>query len=471
MSPKKRFPQRPGKKTRTTDRKIIVRRRNETGSDYDEDADSDSEQSEPKTGATSEAKRQSILNAFGEVWGSLFASPIHLDSALSKQPPHRKGVLAQLLPRILLRPASQAEAVGVGVGPGEPWELDRLALGRWRASALTAEKLYESMSSGVEEVEPVAGDFPPTMIDEWEREWGKEGARHLVSTLGREAPLSLRVTRELAPADLLKQFRAQGDLPVTAGPSDFCPTGLRLGGYVPLFGTKAYQSGHFEIQDEGSQLMAWFALWPELFASLLSEAPGQVKLPDAMPTLPTKVQAWTVVDACAGAGGKTLALGDALGGKGRIYSYDISETKLLALRRRAKRAGLNNFQAVKVEEGAEDKVVARFRRRADVVLVDAPCSGWGVLRRNPDIKWRQDRAVLERMPEIQSRLLKAYSELVAPGGTLVFGVCTFRKAETRQVVEKFLAASKDFEKGPGGYLGPGPCDGFFMQSFRRRKGE
>jgi 16S rRNA (cytosine967-C5)-methyltransferase len=138
------------------------------------------------------------------------------------------------------------------------------------------------------------------------------------------------------------------------------------------------------------------------------------------------------------------------------------------LRRRATRAGLNNIQTVPIKNEAEAEVIDKFKATANVVLVDAPCSGWGVLRRNPDIKWRQQRDILGKMPVIQLRLLSAYSRLVAPGGRLVFGVCTFRKDETIGVIEKFLALNPDFKLGDGGFLGPGPCDGFFMQSMERR---
>jgi 16S rRNA (cytosine967-C5)-methyltransferase len=171
-----------------------------------------------------------------------------------------------------------------------------------------------------------------------------------------------------------------------------------------------------------------------------------------------------VIDTCAGAGGKSLALADALKGKGRIYAYDTSAVKLQALRRRATRAGVNNIQTTPVRDGSESEVVDKFKAKANVVLVDAPCSGWGVLRRNPDIKWRQQKDVLLRMPQIQLRLLSVYSDLVASGGRLVFGVCTFRPAETTEVVEKFLAEHPEFKAVEGGYMGPGPCDGFFMQA-------
>jgi 16S rRNA (cytosine967-C5)-methyltransferase len=188
-----------------------------------------------------------------------------------------------------------------------------------------------------------------------------------------------------------------------------------------------------------------------------------------LPALPEKTPAWTVIDACAGAGGKSLSMADALQGKGRVYAYDISDKKLLALRRRAKHAGLNNIQTHAVKEGQEAESIKRFRRTAQVVLVDAPCSGWGVLRRNPDIKWRQGTEVLIKMPEIQKRLLSVYADLVAPGGRLVFGVCTFRRAETQEVVEHFLKNHPDFTAREGGYLGPNPSDGFFMQAFERAK--
>jgi 16S rRNA (cytosine967-C5)-methyltransferase len=160
-------------------------------------------------------------------------------------------------------------------------------------------------------------------------------------------------------------------------------------------------------------------------------------------------------------------MADALQGKGRVYSYDTSDKKLLALRRRAKHAGFNNIQTLALKEGQEAEALKRFRRTAQVVLVDAPCSGWGVLRRNPDIKWRQSHEALARMPEIQKRLLSLYSDLVAPGGRLVFGTCTFRRAETRDIAEAFLRSHPDFRAKEGGYLGPSPCDGFFMQAFER----
>ena len=411
-------------------------------------------------------KREQLAASFETLWKSLFASQVHLDSALSKQTKRMKSILAQIVPTILLRPASQAEALGVGVPLGEPFSLQAAEQARWRPATVMAERLYSMMTSTLPSVHPLAEDFPHNWVSKWKENWGEHAAKELINTLGREAPLSLRATRKVGSAKLLRELTAKSALPVKAASSDFAPFGVRLAGYAPVLQTELFKSGAFEIQDEGSQIMSLFALWPKVFAPLLSKTPALVK-PKMIP-IPTETPAWTVVDACAGAGGKSLAMGDALSGRGRIFAYDTSSGKLQSLRRRAKNAGLNNIQTVALKEGQEKEVVAQFRARADVVLVDAPCSGWGVLRRNPDIKWRQTQEVLERMPVIQARLLDIYSQLVAPGGRLIFGVCTFRPEETTSIVEDFVEKHPEFTRGEGGYLGPGPCDGFFMQAFYKK---
>jgi 16S rRNA C967 or C1407 C5-methylase (RsmB/RsmF family) len=411
-----------------------------------------------------------VIEGFEQLWTKLFQEPVHLDSSLAKQPPRLKSILARIVPTILLRPASQAEALGVGVRPGEPWSLSSDGRAQWRPARLMAEKIYSGMIGGLAASQGVRDDFPPHIVEELEASFGAETTADLIRTLSQEAPLSLRVSRKVSPEELLRALKAEKQISVRAEVSDISPLGLRLAGYAPVLNTGHYERGEFEIQDEGSQFMALFALWPEIFGPFLQSSPGSVAAargtwPRALPQDPP---AWNVVDTCAGAGGKSLAMADALQGRGRVYAYDISEKKLQALRRRAARGGYNNIQAVHVEDGKESDSISKFKRRAQVVLVDAPCTGWGVLRRNSDIKWRQPLDVLERMPQIQQRLLNTYSELVAPGGRLVFGVCTFRKAETVDQVQAFLAAHPDFIAGPGGYLGPGPCDGFFMQSLERK---
>ena len=418
------------------------------------------------------ARKQAIEKAFKELWAALFTTPVHLDSALSKQPKHLKSVLAQVIHPILLRPSSMGEALGIGIAPGEPWSLPQAEIARWRPAWLIAERLYEMLASGAMEPQPALEDFPPGMTAEWESSWGRERVYEVAQTLACEPPLSLRASRTVGAEALLRGLNAESKLPVKSERSAISPVGVRLSGYTPVLGSDWFRRGAFEIQDEGSQAMALFALWPELFGYLLQSAPGKltsrISAHPASIKLPEDVPAWNVVDACAGAGGKTLAFADAMKGKGRVYSYDTSEKKLQALRRRATHAGLNNIQAVPLKRGAEKDAIKKFRRRADVVLVDAPCSGWGVLRRNPDIKWRQGPEVLDRMPGIQAEVLDLYCDLVGPRGRLVYGVCTFRKAETVSVVESFLARHPEFEARQGGFLGPDSCDGFFMQLFVRR---
>ena len=231
--------------------------------------------------------------------------------------------------------------------------------------------------------------------------------------------------------------------------------------------TALFEEGKVEIQDEGSQVMALFALDPKSALSQLTKTPNEPKRAE-ITTLP-KFAPLTVIDACAGAGGKTLALADYLANKGRVYSYDIFQSKVDALKRRAIRAGLNNIQALKIDEGKESEQIAKFVKTADVVLVDAPCSGLGVLKRNPDIKWRTQRDTLTSLAELQTRLLDVYSPLVKVGGRLVYGTCTFRKEETLEIVEKFSKAHPEWKEIGGRYLGPGSTDGFFMYAWERKE--
>jgi 16S rRNA C967 or C1407 C5-methylase (RsmB/RsmF family) len=413
-------------------------------------------------------KANAVMDGFSKIWKSLFTSPVHLDSALSKQPRHLKSILAQILPAILMRPASLGEVLGVGVPEGEPWCLNNEQMASWRPAFLMAERLYETMSSPVTHLQPIEEDFPPHVIQEWKSSWGPEVTKALIDALGCEAPLGLRVSRRVDIQKFLSDLKKE-KLPVRVDLSRISPLGIQLSGYAPVLGLNTYQEGGFEIQDEGSQLMALFALWPEQYGSMLQEKPSDLShLSGKTLAPPSETKPWVVIDTCAGAGGKSLALADILGGRGRIFSYDTSEKKLQALRRRATRAQLNNIQTVALERDLEVEKIERFFGTADRVLVAAPCSGWGVFRRNPDTKWRQTPDTLVRMPQIQHRLLSLYSRLVAPGGKLTYGVCTFRKEETQSIVEAFSRENPEFIPVVGGYLGPRPCDGFFMHSWTRR---
>ncbi len=431
---------------------------------------------------------------FESLWTDLFSSPVHLDSALSRLPKDLKPILSPVLSKILIRPASEARLARVRIPAGEPWSLRSpdspgMISATWVSQV--AERLIQNQetpsfsahrlpkvpgkSESNELIDAGIEDFPPEMVSEWEQTWGAERVMDLAQLLTQEPPLTLRASWN---ADLkglrteLEDHLERSGIEITPYILPRVPRGIGLSGYAPVLGSDAFKRGDFEIQDEGSQLMSAFALNPQAFSKFLSAEPGTPSegisdLTGGEASAVVFPKAPTVIDTCAGAGGKSLAMGDLLRGRGRVYSYDVSEKKLQALRRRASRAGLRNIQTACVIEGEEHLVVNKFSARADIVLVDAPCSGWGVLRRNPDIKWRQTRAELERLPKVQERLLVAYAPLVKKGGRLVFGVCTFRKQETLDVVESFLRNHPEYKEGLGGFFGPGPSDGFYMKELVR----
>jgi hypothetical protein len=264
------------------------------------------------------AKVAAVEEGLKKIWEQLFTSPIHLDSSLSKIKPKLKSILAQIVPRILLRPVSEAESLGVGVPAGEPWVLlgkDRLST--WRPALLMASRIYEMMDQRLPSAAPVAEDFPSEMVDEWLTSWGPSTTGELVDALGKEPPLSLRASRKIGAQGLISKLTSASPLPVKIEASTVTPLGVRLSGYTPVLGTEAYEEGNFEIQDEGSQLMALFALWPERYGGILQAKPGKVRIGDLpAPPLPKEAPNLTVIDTCAGAGGKSLALADALKGKG-----------------------------------------------------------------------------------------------------------------------------------------------------------
>ena len=269
----------------------------------------------------------------------------------------------------------------------------------------------------------------------------------------------LRGTREELAARLLAESG------IETQPTLLAPDGLVLLGAALPFRTAAFAEGGFELQDEGSQLIS----------EVVAPPPRG-----------------TVVDACAGSGGKTLHLGALLANRGRIVAVDLptpGARRLAELRRRARRAGLDNLEAIEADPDApEPPALARLRGRADRVLVDAPCSGLGVLRRKPEARRGTDPTWLDQLPALQLSILERFSPLVAAGGRLVYATCTVLAAENEQVVAAFLAAHPDFERVPiksflgrerAALIGDGTSlrllphvhgtDGFFAAVLRRRK--
>lgn len=190
---------------------------------------------------------------------------------------------------------------------------------------------------------------------------------------------------------------------------DDIPSALKLRQRANVFGSQTFKSGLFEVQDAASQLIA----------PLLQAGPGM-----------------RVIDACAGGGGKSLHLAALMGNKGRVLALDVHAWKLAELRKRASRAGADIIEAREIEGS---KTIKRLARSADRVLLDVPCSGLGVLRRNPDAKWKLSEAEIERLMVLQAEILGSYSRMVIPGGKLVYATCSILPCENERQVQAFLA--------------------------------
>jgi 16S rRNA (cytosine967-C5)-methyltransferase len=272
------------------------------------------------------------------------------------------------------------------------------------------------------EREAVRLSYPTWMLEMFVEDHGHDEALVLAEAMNRRAPLAIRANTARGTREALIDRLA--DEQVVARPTELAPAGLICETRMNAFALTAFRDGLFEVMDEGSQLVA----------DLVAPPPGG-----------------RVVDACAGAGGKTLAIGAALGGKGRMLALDTDGKKLEELRRRARRAGLTNVEALQV---AEDGSIARGVRdplktpQFDRVLVDAPCSGLGTLRRNPEARWRLTRATVETFPARQVALLVTYAPLVAVGGRLIYATCTVARSENDLVIERFLAERDDFVPVP-----------------------
>jgi len=244
-------------------------------------------------------------------------------------------------------------------------------------------------------------------------------AEPLLAALTEPAPLDLRVNILKADrTDVLAELTTptREHAPVGAVATRFSPDGIRLAEKPALTRWPIYQDGRVEVQDEGSQLIA----------RLVAPKRGEM-----------------VVDFCAGAGGKTLALGSLMRSTGRLYAFDVHARRLAGLGPRLKRSGLSNVHPAAIASESDPRV-KRLARKLDRVLVDAPCSGSGTLRRNPDLKWRFDETELARVNGVQGNVLRAAARLVKPGGRLVYATCSLLAMENQEVIERFVTEQPEF---------------------------
>jgi len=299
----------------------------------------------------------------------------------------------------------------------------------------------------------VAHDVPDWLWDKLGAAYGDETRSLLAHAWLSPAPMDLRAnTMKIARDAAVSALAAEG---FDVSPTPFSPLGIRVSGRPSI--DAWIRDGRVEVQDEGSQLVG-FAVAP--------------KRNDM------------VVDFCAGAGGKTLLLGALMRSQGRLYAFDVSEARLSKLTPRLARSGLSNVHP-QVLESERDVKVKRLAGKIDRVLVDAPCTGFGTLRRNPDLKWRQPPSAVDELSARQLAILTAAATLVKPGGRLVYATCSVLPDENERVIERFLSQDAAFTMGDvradlaraGVPVDTGPtlkllphvhhCDGFFAAVLER----
>lgn len=301
----------------------------------------------------------------------------------------------------------------------------------------------------------VAAGLPDWLWTRLGEVYGEARRAALAAALAQPAPFDLRVNAlKASRAEALAALAAEG-LPVAATP--YAPLGLRVDGRVQLARHPWLADGRLEVQDEGSQLVA------HLLAPRRSDM---------------------VVDFCAGAGGKTLALGALMRSQGRLYAFDVDGKRLANLKPRLARSGLSNVHPETIAH-ERDARVKRLAGKVDRVLVDAPCTGFGTLRRNPDLKWRHGPEAVAELAAKQASILAAAATLVKPGGRLVYATCSILPDENEAVVAGFLAQHPAFapvdaaaelarlgiplDTGPALKLAPDThgCDGFYATVLHR----
>ncbi|UCV16231.1 RsmB/NOP family class I SAM-dependent RNA methyltransferase [Quatrionicoccus australiensis] len=261
-------------------------------------------------------------------------------------------------------------------------------------------------------------DLPDWLYNKLEAQFGAEETEKLAHALNQPAPLDLRVNTLKTNRDAVLARFAEEGIGAAAGP--LSPTAIRLREKPALAKHALFLEGAFEVQDEGSQLLGY----------LLEPRRGEM-----------------VVDFCAGAGGKTLLLGALMKNTGRLYAFDVSDKRLVKLKPRLARSGLSNVHPARIEHERDQKI-KRLSGKADRVLVDAPCSGLGTLRRNPDLKWRQSEESVAELTVKQAAILDSAARLVRPGGRLVYATCSLLTAENDAIVEDFLAKHPEFTLTP-----------------------
>jgi 16S rRNA (cytosine967-C5)-methyltransferase len=316
--------------------------------------------------------------------------------------------------------------------------------------------LERARSARLEDQPPaIQADLPDWLWNRLVGQYGQDEAHSIAGGLLGAAPMDLRANAvKTSRDDAVSNLRSAG---LACEPTPYSPVGIRLADKAAINKQPLFVDGRVEVQDEGSQLLA----------SIVAPKRGEM-----------------VVDFCAGGGGKTLALGALMRNTGRLYAFDVSAKRLTGLDPRLARSGLSNVHPIAIST-ENDLRAKRLAGKIDRVLVDAPCSGFGTLRRNPELKWRFGEKDVAELVDKQSRILAAAARLPRPGGRLVFATCSVLKEEGEEIAAKFLASHPAYAplscaailKGQGIALDTGQnlrlfphvhhTDGFFAAAFER----
>lgn len=295
--------------------------------------------------------------------------------------------------------------------------------------------ILTKLKKGIIPTKAIEFSIPEWLAEKLEKELGRNWEREMLA-LNEQAPTILRTnTLKTTPRELVADLRDEN---VECFTIKNYPDAVQLEEKKNVFLTSAFKDGLFEVQDASSQKIG----------ELLDVKEGM-----------------RVVDACAGAGGKTLHLAALMKNKGQIIALDIYEWKLAELRRRAKRAGAHNIETRLI---SDNKVIKRLHEKADRLLIDAPCSGLGVLKRNPDSKWKIDQDFIDRIKGEQQQILQDYSKILKKGGQMIYATCSILPSENNEQVQLFLKNNPDFSLIKDEKIMPSEgYDGFYMALIKR----
>ena len=311
----------------------------------------------------------------------------------------------------------------------------------WRQLEGTPERKIKGRFDELSKIRKMRESIPDWMDEMGIQELGEELWTKEIAAQNKQAHVILRVNTLNTTKEKLRAILMDLNIETEFLPNQ--PDALVLKERANVFMTDAFKEGLFEVQDASSQLVAAF----------LDVKPGM-----------------RVVDTCAGAGGKTLHMASLMQNKGQLIAMDLYESKLKQLKLRAKRNGAFNIEYRIIDS---TKVIKKLYEKADRVLIDAPCSGLGVLKRNPDAKWKLQPEFIDNIRKVQADVLESYSRIVKPGGKLVYATCSILPSENQEQIKKFLATENgknfNFVQDSKVLASQSGFDGFYMALLERKE--